>query len=212
MRADPGRPPPGRCRPPAGLLARDRLQVAAAFRERGPGGPWRPPEPAASLPAPHRRRPSRRGSSRPAGPIAGAPIGSEPSWGWLPRRSGGCSAPSHATPWRARCPHRRSRFVAGRSAGSATSAQRPGELIHIDVKKLGRIPEGGGWRAHGRGARTGHPASRLGFDYIHSAIDDHSRLAYSEIHPDERGAPVRASWSRAAGVLRRARHRGASSG
>jgi transposase InsO family protein len=63
---------------------------------------------------------------------------------------------------------------------------RPGELIHIDVKKLGRIPEGGGWRAHGRGPK---PVIRraVGYDYVHSAIDDHSRLAYSEIQPDERG-------------------------
>lgn len=63
---------------------------------------------------------------------------------------------------------------------------RPGQLIHVDVKKLGRIPTGGGWRAHGKGQRP----SRLrgaGFDYVHSAIDDHTRLAYTEIHPDERG-------------------------
>ena len=65
--------------------------------------------------------------------------------------------------------------------------ERPGELIHIDVKKLGRIPAGGGWRATGRGYR---PASkrRLGFDYVHAAIDDHSRVAYAEIHSDETGA------------------------
>ena len=66
---------------------------------------------------------------------------------------------------------------------------RPGELVHMDVKKLGRIPDGGGWRAHGRGAgstsATGRP--RIGFDYVHSLVDDHSRLAYSEILPDEKG-------------------------
>jgi transposase InsO family protein len=63
---------------------------------------------------------------------------------------------------------------------------RPGSLIHVDVKKLGKIPDGGGWRAHGRGAR---PATkrRIGYDYVHSAVDDHTRLAYSEILPDERG-------------------------
>jgi transposase len=54
--------------------------------------------------------------------------------------------------------------------------ERPGELIHIDVKKLGRIREGGGWRAVGRAAA---PSARgtLGYDYVHSAVDDHSRLA-----------------------------------
>ncbi len=64
---------------------------------------------------------------------------------------------------------------------------RPGELVHMDVKKLGRIPEGGGWRVHGRSI----PRDRVngpGFDYVHSLVDDHSRLAYCEILPDEKGA------------------------
>jgi transposase InsO family protein len=58
---------------------------------------------------------------------------------------------------------------------------RPGELVHIDVKKLGRIPDGGGWWAHGRGndARKGHAS--VGYDYVHSAVDAYSRVAYSEI-------------------------------
>jgi transposase InsO family protein len=63
---------------------------------------------------------------------------------------------------------------------------RPGELVHMDVKKLGRIPDGGGWRVHGRGVwrdRVNGP----GFDYVHSLVDDHSRLAYSEILVDEKG-------------------------
>jgi transposase InsO family protein len=60
----------------------------------------------------------------------------------------------------------------------------PGELLHVDVKKLGRIPDGGGHRFLGR---DGTPRSRAGYDYIHSALDDCSRVAYSEIHPDERG-------------------------
>ena len=59
---------------------------------------------------------------------------------------------------------------------------RPGELVHVDTKKLGRIPEGGGWRAHGRAtARPGHEHRTLGYAYIHSAVDAYSRLAYSEI-------------------------------
>jgi transposase-like protein len=60
----------------------------------------------------------------------------------------------------------------------------PGELVHLDVKKLGRIPDGGGHRAHGRGTTT--PRARgIGHDYVHSAVDDHSRLAYSEVLADE---------------------------
>jgi transposase InsO family protein len=65
---------------------------------------------------------------------------------------------------------------------------RPGELVHMDVKKLGRIPDGGGWRAHGRGvAETAKKKTPLGYDYVHSLVDDHSRLAYSEVLPDEKG-------------------------
>ena len=56
---------------------------------------------------------------------------------------------------------------------------RPGELVHIDVKKLGRIPDGGGWWAHGR-SRENRPRG-AGFDYIHSAVDAYSRIAYSEV-------------------------------
>lgn len=62
---------------------------------------------------------------------------------------------------------------------------RPGELVHIDVKKLGRIPQGGGWRMRGRS--SGSKRRGGGYDYLHAAVDDHSRLAYVEVHPDERG-------------------------
>ncbi len=61
----------------------------------------------------------------------------------------------------------------------------PGSLVHIDVKKLGRIPDGGGWKAHGRSADV--RTRGIGYDYVHTAIDDHSRLAYAEIHDDEKG-------------------------
>lgn len=62
--------------------------------------------------------------------------------------------------------------------------QRPGDLVHVDVKKLGKIPDGGGWRAHGRSEQV--RGRGIGYDYVHSMVDDHSRLAYSEIHDDER--------------------------
>ena len=77
---------------------------------------------------------------------------------------------------------------------------RPGELVHMDVKKIGRIPDGGGWRAHGRhmGSTAARKRTKVGFDYVHSLVDDHSRLAYSEIHPDERGATAAAFLVRAA--------------
>jgi transposase InsO family protein len=61
--------------------------------------------------------------------------------------------------------------------------ERPGELVHVDVKKLGRIPLGGGHRIHGRSeAVRGRGA---GYDYIHTCLDDHSRFAYAEVHRDE---------------------------
>jgi transposase InsO family protein len=86
----------------------------------------------------------------------------------------------------------------------------PGELVHVDIKKQGRIPDGGGWRTHGRGsaqdrragvardraARRGAPASR-GYSFLHHAVDDHTRLAYSEILGDEKKETAAAFWGRA---------------
>jgi len=65
---------------------------------------------------------------------------------------------------------------------------RPGELVHMDVKKIGRIPDGGGWRAHGRqmGSTAAKKKARIGYDYVHSVVDDRSRYAYSEILGDEK--------------------------
>ncbi|AXV06645.1 Mobile element protein [Euzebya pacifica] len=84
----------------------------------------------------------------------------------------------------------------------------PGELIHVDAKKQGRIPDGGGWRIHGRaagtprlrdqrpdGPRDGRP--RLGYDYLHIAVDDRSRIAYAEAHRDERKETAAAFITRA---------------
>jgi transposase InsO family protein len=81
---------------------------------------------------------------------------------------------------------------------------RPGELVHVDVKKLGAIRVGGGWRAHGRGSAQNSfsraeagAGRRVGYDYVHCAVDDHTRLAYAEIHSDEKADTC-------AGFLRRA--------
>jgi transposase InsO family protein len=80
--------------------------------------------------------------------------------------------------------------------------ERPGELIHVDVKKLGRVPPGGGWRIRGRGPRTAADRQRrLGYDFVHAAVDDHSRLAYVEAHPDERSATTAAFLRRAGGFF-----------
>lgn len=75
---------------------------------------------------------------------------------------------------------------------------KPGELVHVDIKKLGRIPDGGGHRVLGRqaGARNNKKQGR-GYAYLHHAVDDHSRLAYSEILNDERKETAAAFWRRA---------------
>jgi transposase InsO family protein len=97
--------------------------------------------------------------------------------------------------------------------------ERPGELVHVDVKKLGNIPDGGGWRVQGRARgnnnRQAHPSPRghnryrnplLGYGYLHTALDDHSRLAYTEILPDETKDTAAAflaratAWYAAAGI------------
>lgn len=64
---------------------------------------------------------------------------------------------------------------------------RPGDMVHVDVKKLGRIPDGGGHRIHGRGSpqhratvRARTRGARAGYVFLHSAVDDHSRLAYTD--------------------------------
>ncbi|MEH0111438.1 IS481 family transposase, partial [Tersicoccus sp. MR15.9] len=74
-----------------------------------------------------------------------------------------------------------------RAPGKIT-ARFPGHMVHLDVKKIGKLREGGGWRAHGRGSaadRAKH-ATRVGYTFLHTAIDGFSRLAYTEAHEDER--------------------------
>ena len=119
----------------------------------------------------------------------------------LPASTVGRVLARHRTPRLAACDPVTGRVIrAARVSARRYEHPRPGDLIHLDVKKLGRIPDGGGWRAHGRSEAVrgrkihGRP---IGYDYVHTAIDDHTRLAYAEIHHDEKGVT-------AAGFLRRA--------
>ncbi|MEU0048611.1 IS481 family transposase [Streptomyces sp. NPDC006309] len=73
---------------------------------------------------------------------------------------------------------------------------RPGELVHVDIKKLGNIPDGGGHKVLGRQAGRKTRAN-AGYSYLHTAIDDHSRLAYSEIPGDEKKETATGFWQRA---------------
>ena len=79
-----------------------------------------------------------------------------------------------------------------RRSGNRYEHDRPAAMIHVDVKKLGRVPAGGGWRLHGRDAAVSvanrHKKTKIGYDFVHTAIDDHSRLAYSEVLADEKDA------------------------
>jgi transposase InsO family protein len=84
------------------------------------------------------------------------------------------------------------------------TAQRPGHMVQIDVKKVGRIPDGGGWRVHGRGSprakavdRTKTRGAKTGYAFLHSAIDGYSRLAYTEALPDEKAVTAVEFLSRA---------------
>lgn len=90
-----------------------------------------------------------------------------------------------------------------RVVGTIT-ARFAGHMVHLDVKKVGRIPEGGGWRAHGRHSAQNRQAqrakkagARAGYVYLHSIIDGYSRLAYTEALPDEKAATTIAFYARA---------------
>lgn len=90
-----------------------------------------------------------------------------------------------------------------RAPGTIT-AHWPGHMIHVDIKKVGRIPDGGGWHVHGRGSdqnravdRAKSAGARAGYTYLHSAIDGYSRLGYTEPLPDETAASAVAFLSRA---------------
>jgi transposase InsO family protein len=98
----------------------------------------------------------------------------------------------------------------------------PGSLLHVDVKKLGNIPDGGGWRYVGRAQGKRNRASsvaagtairdrrhdpRTGIGFVHTVLDDYSRVVYAEIHNDERAETAAAvlrravAWFTARGVL-----------
>jgi transposase InsO family protein len=126
------------------------------------------------------RRELRLGADR-LGPVAG-----------VPARTVGAILARHGVPRLAECDPVTGQVIRSSKATAVRyERDRPGELVHMDVKKLGRIPDGGGWR--GRGQDPANHASRpdkdtrVGYDYVHSLVDDRTRLAYSEALPDEKG-------------------------
>jgi transposase InsO family protein len=119
----------------------------------------------------------------------------------LPSRTVSAILRRHGVPHLADCDPLTGEVIrATRETARRYERSRPGELVHMDVKKLGRIPDGGGWRADG-GTPANHTSrvdkKPIGYDYVHSLVDDYSRLAYSEVLADEQGRTC-------AGFLRRA--------
>ena len=88
---------------------------------------------------------------------------------------------------------------------------RPGELLHVDVKKLGRIQGGAGWRVRGGPQHpnptytdaAGNIRRTVGWEYVHIAVDDYSRLAYAEVLNDEKGTTVAGFLGRAVAFYQR---------
>ena len=109
----------------------------------------------------------------------------------VPARTVSAILRRHAVPYLHECDPLTGEVIrASKTTAVRYEHDHPGSLVHMDVKKVGRIHDGGGWKAHGRehGQTGAQKRSRIGFDYIHSMVDDHSRLAYSEVLDDEKGA------------------------
>ncbi|MEE2038678.1 IS481 family transposase [Nocardiopsis sp. CT-R113] len=119
---------------------------------------------------------------------------------WGPARIGGHLGMHPSTVHRILTRYKCARLThTDRATGRAVrryERSRPGELVHVDIKKLGNIPDGGGHKALGR-TQGRKNRSRAGYAYLHNAVDDHSRLAYTEILTDEKKDTATGFWERA---------------
>ena len=165
-----GRPLSGRGRRRSVRSVLAPSSVSAAHRGRG----------RAARSGPQRRPASGSGLAR--------------SRGGVPARTVSAILRRHGVPYLRECDPLTGEVIRSSKATAVRyEHDHPGSLGHMDVKKLGKIPDQGGWRARGRAATSSERdrrqrRGRIGFDYVHSLVDDHSRLAYSEILPDEKGA------------------------
>jgi transposase InsO family protein len=118
--------------------------------------------------------------------------------GWGPRLIAGEVGHPHATVWRALRRAGLSRAErAPREAPRRYEWPCPGDLLHMDTKRFQRFARPG-WRVTGDHRRSGREKRmRIGHEFVHSIVDDHTRLAYSEIHRDERAGTVTAFTARA---------------
>ncbi len=151
-----------------------------ALRRGGPGRARGPLEPSASLTSGHRAPPGSQGPRAPgANSAAGRPTSLGADRGARAHgRHGSCAGTG--CPGSPECDPMTGEVIrASRSTARRYERDRPGELVHVDVKKLGRIPKGGGWRAQGlvvQDHRSKGRGTGVGYDYVHSMVDDHCTL------------------------------------
>jgi len=111
--------------------------------------------------------------------------------GWGPRLIAGETGHPHATVWRCLRRADLSRLPrARRETARRYEWPCPGDLLHIDTKRFARFTRPGHAVTGDRRTTSAERRQRVGYEWVHSLVDDHSRLAYSELHPDERAATV----------------------
>jgi transposase InsO family protein len=127
--------------------------------------------------------------------------------GWGPRLVAGATGFAHSTVWKVLRRHglsRRPRAV--KEPANRYEWPCPGDLLHMDTSRYARFLRPGhrvtGDRSQ-QSRRWMHPETRVGYDYVHAIVDDHSRLAYVELHPDETAATVTGFVERALTYLNR---------
>lgn len=178
-------------------------QCAHRWVRRFDDGGWEALRDRSSRPARSPRRTPAAAEAR----VLAARLRSRRGPGWIaaeagvPARTVSRILRRHNVPRLAECDPLTGQVIrSSRSTALRYERDHPGDLVHVDVKKIGRIPDGGGWRARGRAiGKTGaQKRARIGFDFVHSAVDDCSRLAYSEILPDEKGSTCAGFLTRAA--------------
>jgi transposase InsO family protein len=114
--------------------------------------------------------------------------------GWGPRLVAGATGFAHSTVWKVLRRAELSRPPrALKEPANRYEWPCPGDLLHMDVSRYARFERPGHAVTGDRSQRSRHwmrPETRVGYDYAHAIVDDHSRLAYVELHPNEKAATV----------------------
>src|SRR5438876_3189673 len=113
--------------------------------------------------------------------------------GWGPRLVAGATGVAHSTVWKVLQRHGLSRRRRHKEPANSYEWPCPGDLLHMDISRYARFERPGhavtGDRSQ-RARRWMDPGTRVGYDYAHAIVDDHSRVAYVELHRDEKAATV----------------------